>query len=667
MSELRPGIFHIAPGMEPKGDQPTAIARLLEGLTLDQPFQVLLGITGSGKTFTMAKVIEAWGRPALILAHNKTLAAQLFAEFRQLFPHNAVQYFVSYYDYYQPEAYIPSTDTYIEKDSAINEEIDRLRHAATNALLSRPDVIIVASVSCIFGIGSPRFYRDLAVELTVGQKIDRDEVLHRFVDIQYERNEYDFARGTFRVRGDVVEVFPADSDRTALRISWFGDVIERIREFDPFLRQMQQDVPSALIFPSSHYVVPHDDLRHAIAAIREELRFRLNELTENGKLLEAQRLEQRTLADLETLETTGYCKGIENYSRHFDGRAPGEPPATLLDYFPQDFLLFIDESHQTLPQVRGMLHGDLSRKRNLVEYGFRLPCALDNRPLSFDEFLQRVHRVICVSATPGDWELEQTQGVVVEQIVRPTGLLEPSMEVRPVEGQLDDLLVEIRKRRERNQKVLVVTLTKRSAERLTEYYAELGVRVRYLHSDIDTLERSEILRDLRLGEFDVLVGINLLREGLDLPEVSLVAVLDADTEGFLRSDRSLFQISGRAARHSEGHVILYADRITPAMQTVLDETTRRRHIQEAYNREHGITPVSIMKSVVDLNRMIGLEPGGSKKSAPRVSPEEAEVQIAKLTRQMHQVARKLQFEEAARLRDAIRELEKIILGTVNTK
>lgn len=653
----------MAPGMEPKGDQPAAIAGLLEGLESGEPFQVLLGITGSGKTFTMAKVIESWGRPALILAHNKTLAAQLFAEFRQLFPHNAVQYFVSYYDYYQPEAYIPSTDTYIEKDSAINEEIDRLRHAATNALLSRPDVIIVASVSCIFGIGSPRFYRDLAVELSIGQEIDRDEVLRRLVDIQYQRNDYDFARGTFRVRGDVVEVFPADSDRTALRISWFGDAIERIREFDPFLRQVQRDIPSALIFPGSHYVVPEQDLRRAITAIREELRLRLNELTSAGKLLEAQRLEQRTLSDLETLETAGYCKGIENYSRHFDGRVPGEPPATLLDYFPRDFLLFIDESHQTLPQVRGMLHGDLSRKKNLVEYGFRLPCALDNRPLSFEEFLQRVHQVVCVSATPGDWELERTQGVVVEQIVRPTGLLEPSMEVRPVEGQLDDLLVEIRRRRERGEKVLVVTLTKRSAERLTEYYSELGVRVRYLHSDIDTLERVEILRDLRMGEFDVLVGINLLREGLDLPEVSLVAVLDADTEGFLRSDRSLFQISGRAARHRDGHVILYADRITPAMQTVLAETARRRRIQEAYNREHGITPASIVKDVVDLNRMIGLEPGGSRKSGARVSPEDAQERILRLTRKMRDAARKLQFEEAARLRDEIRELEKLLLGT----
>ncbi len=653
----------MAPGMEPRGDQPAAIAGLLEGLQAGEPFQVLLGITGSGKTFTMAKVIEAWGRPTLILAHNKTLAAQLFAEFRQLFPHNAVQYFVSYYDYYQPEAYIPASDTYIEKDSAINEEIDRLRHAATNALLSRPDVIIVASVSCIFGIGSPRFYRDLAVQLAVGQEVDRDEVLRRLVDIQYQRNDYDFTRGTFRVRGDVVEVFPADSDRTALRISWFGDAIERIREFDPFVRQGHRDVASALIFPSSHYVVPEQDLRRAMEAIREELRFRLNELRAAGRLLEAQRLEQRTLSDLETLETAGYCKGIENYSRHFDGRPPGEPPATLLDYFPQDFLLFIDESHQTIPQVRGMLHGDLSRKRNLVEYGFRLPCALDNRPLSFEEFLQRVHRVVCVSATPGEWELNRTQGVVVEQIVRPTGLLEPSMEVRPVEGQLDDLLVEIRRRRERGEKVLVVTLTKRSAERLTEYYAELGVRVRYLHSDIDTLERSEILRDLRLGEFDVLVGINLLREGLDLPEVSLVAVLEADTEGFLRSASSLFQISGRAARHREGHVILYADRITPAMQTVLDETTRRRAIQEAYNREHGITPASVVKDVVDLNRMIGLDAGGRKKAPARVPPEEAEAHILKLTRKMREAARKLQFEEAARLRDEIRRLEGLLLGT----
>jgi len=663
MAAPRPGIFHLAEGLTPRGDQPQAIAGLLDGLAADEAVQVLLGITGSGKTFTMAKVIEHWGRPTLILAHNKTLAAQLFAEFRQLFPQNAVQYFVSYYDYYQPEAYLPATDTYIEKDSAINEEIDRLRHAATNALLSRPDVIIVASVSCIFGIGSPRFYRDLALELAVGQEIDRDEVLRRLVDIQYERNDFDFYRGTFRVRGDVVEVFPSDSDRTAWRISWFGDAIERIREFDPFLNQAVQDVPATLIFPSSHYVVPEQDLRRALSDIREELRLRLAEFNGTGRLLEAQRLELRATSDLEMLETAGYCKGIENYSRHFDGRAPGEPPSTLIDYFPKDFLLFVDESHQTLPQVRAMLKGDLSRKRNLVDFGFRLPCALDNRPLSFDEFQARVNRVVCVSATPGDWELARTQGVVIEQIVRPTGLLEPAMEVRPSEGQLDDLLEQIRLRKEVEEKVLVVTLTKRSAERLTEYYGDLGVRVRYLHSDVETLERIEILRDLRLGEFDVLVGINLLREGLDLPEVSLVAVLDADTEGFLRSDRSLFQISGRAARHLNGRVILYADRVTDAMRTVLDETDRRRRVQEDYNREHGIEPASIVKGIIDINKMIGLDrPSAEPARKVKVDPAKAEAAIVKLTRKMREAARKLQFEEAARLRDEIRALEDQVLG-----
>ncbi len=664
MSTPNPGLFRLAGGLSPRGDQPQAIAGLLDGLAADERFQVLLGITGSGKTFTMAKVIEHWGRPTLILAHNKTLAAQLFAEFRQLFPGNAVQYFVSYYDYYQPEAYLPATDTYIEKDSAINEEIDRLRHAATNALLSRSDVIIVASVSCIFGIGSPRFYRDLALELAVGQELDRDEVLRRLVDIQYERNDFDFYRGTFRVRGDVVEVFPSDSDRTAWRISWFGDGIERIREFDPFLNQVVQDVPTALIFPSSHYVVPEQDLRRALSDIRDELRDRLTEFNAAGKLLEAQRLELRVTSDLEMLETAGYCKGIENYSRHFDGRSPGTPPATLLDYFPKDFLLFVDESHQTLPQVRAMLKGDLSRKRNLVDFGFRLPCALDNRPLSFDEFEARVHRAVCVSATPGDWELARTQGVVIEQIVRPTGLLEPAMEVRPSEGQLDDLLEEIRKRKEVDQKVLVVTLTKRSAERLTEYYGDLGVRVRYLHSDVETLERIEILRDLRLGEFDVLVGINLLREGLDLPEVSLVAVLDADTEGFLRSDRSLFQISGRAARHLDGQVILYADRVTDAMRKVLDETDRRRRVQQDYNREHGIEPASIVKGIVDINRMIGLDrPAAEPTRKAKLDPAKAEAAIVKLTRKMREAARKLQFEEAARLRDELRALEDQLLGS----
>ncbi len=665
MKQPNTDIFHCTPGLVPRGDQPAAIEGLLQGLRAGEPFQVLLGITGSGKTFTMARVIEQWGRPTLILAHNKTLAAQLFSEFRQLFPEHAVHYFVSYYDYYQPEAYMPATDTYIEKDSAINEEIDRLRHAATNALLSRPDVIIVASVSCIFGIGSPRFYQDLAVRLHTGQEIDRDKVLRRLVDIQYERNDYDFFRGTFRVRGDVVEVFPPDSDRTAWRISWFGDEIEEIREFDPFLNRQVRKSGQVILFPVSHYVVPEQDLRRAMADIREELRLRLVEFGQDGRLLEAQRLEMRVSSDLEMMETAGYCKGIENYSRHFDGRPAGSAPATLLDYFPRDFLLIVDESHQTLPQVRSMLRGDLSRKKNLVEYGFRLPCALDNRPLGFDEFLQRICQVVCVSATPGDWELEKTQGHVIEQIVRPTGLLEPAMEVRPSEHQLDDLLEEIRVRNQDGEKVLVVTLTKRSAERLTEYYGDLGVRVRYLHSDIDTLERTEILRDLRLGEFDVLVGINLLREGLDLPEVSLVAVLDADTEGFLRSDRSLFQISGRAARNRNGRVILYADRITPAMQKVLDETHRRREIQEAYNMEHGIEPQTIVKGVVDINELIGLEKPATRTPAAMVDPGKLEVEIRKLTRKMRDAARKLQFEDAARLRDEIRLLENQLLqGTV---
>ncbi|MDA3864718.1 MAG: excinuclease ABC subunit UvrB [Deltaproteobacteria bacterium] len=652
-------IFKLAGDLVPAGDQKNAIKTIVKGIEEGERDQILLGITGSGKTFTMAKVIEATSKPTLILAHNKTLAGQLYSEFKNLFPHNSINYFVSYYDYYQPEAYIPVTDAYIEKDAQINEEIDRLRHAATNALLSRRDVIIIASVSCIYGIGSPEFYQELAIEVKVGDYIDRDEFLRKLVDIQYTRNDYDFFRGNFRVRGDVVEVFPADEDRWAIRIEWFDDEIENIMAVDPFLGEVGRRFQQFSIFPGSHYVVPKRDLSRAIDKIRVELQKRIAWYNRNGRMLEAQRIEFRTSSDLEMLEVTNYCKGIENYSRHLSDRKEGEPPATLLDYFPDDFLLFVDESHQTLPQVKAMYKGDKSRKSNLIEFGFRLPSAFDNRPLKYDEFQERINQAVYVSATPADTEFALTQGVFVEQIIRPTGLLDPEIEVRGVDNQLDNLLEEIKIRTEKNEKILALTLTKRMAEQLTQYYLDLDVKVQYLHSEIDTLERMQILKSLRLGEFDVLVGINLLREGLDLPEVSLVAILDADVQGFLRSETSLFQICGRAARHVEGKVIMYADKITPAMQSVIQETERRKIIQHEYNQKHGITPQTIRKKVDDLFGMIGKKPVQEEYDQDVDLQNEVELEkvLKKLRKQMHKYSRNLEFEKAAAARDRIKELE----------
>jgi excinuclease ABC subunit B len=647
----------------PRGDQPQAIEELCRGLDTDERFQVLLGVTGSGKTFTAAKVIEHYGRPTLVLAPNKTLAAQLFAEFRELFPHNAVRYFVSYYDYYQPEAYLPATDTFIEKDAIVNDEIDRMRHAATHALLSREDVIIVASVSCIYGIGSAESYHGLLIELVRGEEIARDALLRKLVDIQYERNDVDFHRGTFRVRGDVVEIFPAYEDKTAIRVELWGDEIEAIREIDPLRGKVLGDLERYAIFPGSHYVTEKQQRDRAIAAIRAELSERLQHYDENARFLEKQRVEERTMYDLEMLEQMGFCNGIENYSRHLSGRSSGDPPPTLVDYFPDDFLLIIDESHQTVPQLGAMYRGDRSRKETLVDHGFRLPSALDNRPLKFEEMQRFFRHVMFVSATPGDYELEQAQGVVVEQIIRPTGLIDPQVVVRPVDGQVDELLGMIRERTERGERVLVTTLTKRMSEDLTEYYAELGVRVRYLHSDIDTIERVEILRDLRRGEFDVLVGINLLREGLDLPEVSLVAILDADKEGFLRSARSLIQTSGRAARNVNGTVVMFADRITAAIQQALDETERRRVKQLAYNEEHGITPKTVQKAILDLSPTSGNrdyytvsrgKKGGDKDGAAD-APSLLDM-IEDLREEMFAAAENLEFEKAARLRDKLRAL-----------
>src|SRR5271166_5622634 len=599
------GEFRLTTGFEPKGDQPTAIRQLMEALDRGDTHQVLLGITGSGKTFSIANVIQQSGKPTLILAPNKTLAAQLYGEMRELFPENAVEYFVSYYDYYQPEAYIPSTDTFIDKDAIINDQIDRMRHSATVALLSRRDVIIVASVSCIYGIGSAESYHGLVIQLAKGEELRRDTLLRQLVDIQYERNDVDFHRGTFRVRGDVVEVFPTYEHETAIRVEFFGDEIETIKEVDPLRGRVKGTLERTAIYPGSHYVTPQSQLRRAMEGIREELRDRLDFFDKAGRFLEKQRLEQRTLYDLEMMEQMGFCSGIENYSRHLSGRKEGEAPPTLVDYFPPDFLMVMDESHQTVPQVSAMYRGDRARKETLVEYGFRLPSALDNRPLKFDEFEDHVKQAIYVSATPGEYELGKSQGVVVEQLIRPTGLTDPVVEVRPVSGQVDDLLGEIKERVKKNERVLVTTLTKRMAEDLTDFYRELGVRVRYLHSDIDTLERIDILRDLRLGEFDVLVGINLLREGLDLPEVSLVAIFDADKEGFLRSPRSLIQTIGRAARNVNGRVIMYADRVTPAMKHAMDETTRRRAVQRQYNTDHGITPTTIVRAVMNINPASG--------------------------------------------------------------
>jgi excinuclease ABC subunit B len=646
--------------LQPKGDQPEAIAELLQGLKEGAQHQVLLGITGSGKTFTVANVIAATQRPTLIIAPNKTLAAQLYGEMRELFPNNAVEYFVSYYDYYQPEAYIPSSDTYIEKDAIINDKVDRMRHSATRSLLARRDVIIVASVSCIYGIGSSEWYQEMLINLEVGQEYRRDRLLRRLVDIQYQRNDIDFHRGTFRVRGDVVEIFPAHSENLAVRVEFWGDEIERIVEIDPTRGKAVEELQQYGVYPGSHYVTPDEHRRRAIESIRQELLEWLPKLESEGKLLEKQRLEQRTMYDLEMLEQMGFCHGIENYSRHLSGRKEGEPPPTLLDYFPDDFLVVLDESHITVPQLGAMYRGDRSRKETLVEHGFRLPSALDNRPLRFSEWQERVGEVIHVSATPGDWEIEHSGGVVVEQVIRPTGLLDPKIHVRPTKHQVDDLLDEIRQRVARNERVLITTLTKRMAEDLTEYYSELGVRVRYLHSDVDTLERIEILRDLRRGEFDVLVGINLLREGLDLPEVSLVGILDADKEGFLRSPRSLIQTTGRAARNAGGEVLMYADRITEAMRIAIDETERRRARQIEYNEERGITPQTVRKAVIEMDPSTG---SGDyvvipvlKKGEISDDPTQIPARIEELRSEMLLAAEELEFEKAAQLRDEVERL-----------
>ena len=661
--------FKLVSEFKPTGDQPQAIKELTAGLVRGDKAQVLLGITGSGKTFTAANVIEKVDRPTLVIAHNKTLAAQLYGEFKDLFPDNAVHYFVSYYDYYQPEAYIPSSDTYIEKDSLINEEIDRMRHAATCALLSRRDVIIVASVSCIYGIGAKEAYFSMVLPLEVGEELKREVVLRRLVELQYERNETDFHRGTFRVRGDVVEIFPAYEEDTAVRIEWWGDEIESISEVDPLRGKSKRKLELTSIFPASHYVTPSGQMRRAIDGVKAELKVRLEELGGQMKLVEKQRLEQRTMFDLEMLEQMGFCTGIENYSRHLSGRAPGEPPPTLMDYFPEDYLLIVDESHQTVPQVQAMYRGDRSRKETLVEFGFRLPSALDNRPLKFEEWEQRARQVVFVSATPGDYELRRTSGVIVEQILRPTGLLDPEIEVRPVKDQVDDLLGEIRDRVKKGERVLVTTLTKRMAEDLTEYYGDLGVKVRYLHSDVETLARIEIIRDLRRGEFDVLVGINLLREGLDLPEVSLVAILDADKEGFLRAERSLIQTCGRAARNVRGRVFMYADRITAAMKVAIDETERRRAVQAKHNKAHGITPKTVQRAILDLRGSVyeadyhDLSAKAADKAAEYKldRPSELRDMIDKMRKEMHSAADDLDFERAADLRDKIKELESLEL------
>jgi excinuclease ABC subunit B len=662
--------LEIVSEFSPRGDQPRAIDEILGAFGSGERFQTLLGVTGSGKTFTAAKVIEKLGRPTLILAPNKTLAAQLYGEMREIFPNNAVHYFVSYYDYYQPEAYVPASDTFIEKDAIINDAIDRMRHAATHALLSRSDVIIVASVSCIYGIGSAESYHGLLIKLEKGTTVRRDELLRRLVDIQYERNDIDFHRGTFRVRGDVVEIFPAYEETLAIRVELFGDEIEAIKEVDPIRGKVVGELDKYAVYPGSHYVTEQEQMRAAIDSIRAELRDRLEFYDKEGRFLEKQRIEQRTSYDLEMLEQTGFCQGIENYSRHLSGREPGAPPPTLIDYFPKDFLLIIDESHQTIPQVGAMYRGDRARKETLVEYGFRLPSALDNRPLKFEEFEQHYNQVLFVSATPGDYELKQTGGAIVEQIIRPTGLIDPKITVRPVAGQVDDLLAHIRERAAKNERVLVTTLTKRMAEDLTEYYTELGVRVRYLHSDVDTIERIEILRDLRRGEFDVLIGINLLREGLDLPEVSLVAILDADKEGFLRSPRSLIQTIGRAARNVNGEVFMYADRETPAMKQAMDETERRRAKQTAYNEEHGITPQTVVRAILDFSPTSGSRDyyavpkgpakggdGAHGKGAAGAAPEvDLADRIEALRQEMFAAAENLEFEKAARLRDDIRKL-----------
>jgi excinuclease ABC subunit B len=652
--------FQLVTDFELRGDQPRAIQELTEGLVRGDDAQVLLGVTGSGKTFTMAQVIQQVNRPTLVMVHNKTLAAQLYQEFRRFFPHNAVEYFVSYYDYYQPEAYMPATDSYIDKEAIINDEIDRMRLSATRSLFERRDVIIVASVSCIYGLGAPEAYYGMMLPLERGQRLERDRILRKLVEIQYERNDHDFARGTFRVRGDIVEVYPS-YEEAALRIELFGDEIDSLATFDPLTGKVIRRHDRIAVYPKSHFVMPRAKTLQAVESIKTELGERLKELESSGQVLEAQRLHQRTMFDLEMMKEIGYCHGIENYSRHLSGRAPGEPPPTLLDYLPADALTIVDESHQTVPQIRGMYFGDRSRKEVLVAYGFRLPSALDNRPLNFEEWEQRIGQLVFVSATPGPYELKRAGGVVVEQIIRPTGLIDPPLEVRPVRGQVDDLLGEIRDRAVKGERVLVTTLTKRMAEDLTQYYHELGVRVRYLHSDIDTLERVQILRDLRLGAFDVLVGINLLREGLDLPEVSLVAVLDADKEGFLRSGGSLIQTVGRAARNVNGRAILYADKITASMKHAMDETVRRRTVQEAYNTEHGITPQSIIK---DIDSVMSSIYERDYMTVPRAADERAvfrtqvelDRHIAALEADMKAAASNLEFEKAADIRDRLRRL-----------
>jgi excinuclease ABC subunit B len=652
--------FKLVSNFKPTGDQPQAIDKLVEGVKKGYRFQTLLGVTGSGKTFTMANIIQKLNRPTLVIAHNKTLAAQLYSEFKEFFPDNAVEYFVSYYDYYQPEAYIPQTDTYIEKDASINEEIDKLRHSATAALFERRDVIIVASVSCIYGLGDPVDYENLMLSLRPGMIKDRDEIIKKLVDIQYERNDVNFTRGKFRVRGDVIEIFPASFSNKAIRVELFGDEIDRIAEIDVLTGEVLGLRKHVAIFPASHYATSKDKLERAIKSIREELEQRYKELKDAGKIVEAERLRQRTNYDLEMLQEMGYCQGIENYSRHISGRPPGSPPYTLLDYFPKDFLIFIDESHVTIPQIRGMYNGDRSRKEALVEYGFRLPSAFDNRPLTFEEFEKRINQVIFVSATPGPYELEHSEQVV-EQLIRPTGLVDPEVIVKPVKGQVDDLIGEIRKTVDKGFRVLVTTLTKKMAEDLTDYLKDMGIKVKYLHSDIETIERVEIIRDLRLGKFDVLIGINLLREGLDIPEVALVAILDADKEGFLRSETSLIQTIGRAARNAEGRVIMYADTVTNSMKRAIDETNRRRKIQMEYNKKHGITPKTVIKGVRDVieaTHVAEEEQKYRRKKVKTYDPEIIKSTIEQLEKEMKEAAIELQFEKAAKLRDVIFELKK---------
>nr|BFD59920.1 excinuclease ABC subunit UvrB [Bdellovibrio sp. CKG001] len=664
--------FQLVSDFKPSGDQPKAIEQIAENFAAGLKHQTLLGVTGSGKTFTMAHTIANLNQPALVLAPNKTLAAQLYAEFKELFPHNAVEYFVSYYDYYQPEAYIPSTDTYIEKDSAINEQIDRMRHSATRSLFDRRDVIIVSSVSCIYGLGSPEAYEGMMIQIVSNTEMKRDHLLRELIRIQYQRNNVDFSRGTVRVRGDNVEIFPPYEEERAVRVEFFGDFIERLSWIDPLTGQVLEELDQVGIYPGSHHVTSDEGLKHAIKTIQDELRDRLAQLNKEMKLLEAQRLEQRTYYDIEMMEQMGFCQGIENYSRHMTGRGPGEPPPTLLEYFPKDFVTFVDESHVTIPQIGGMYRGDRARKMNLVEHGFRLPSALDNRPLNFQEFERMMDKVVYVSATPGVYELQKSEGVIVEQIIRPTGLIDPVVEVRPVKHQVDDLLKEIRERVKKQERVLITTLTKRSAEDLTEYYENLGIKVKYLHSEIDTMERMEILRDLRLGVFDVLVGINLLREGLDIPEVSLVGITDADKEGFLRSERSLVQTIGRAARNLNGRVILYGDVITESMQKAINETERRRRIQAEYNETHGITPQSVKKKIKDglgelFDGTVSTPLAGANKSAAIMNkfahqPEKIQQEIEKLRARMKELSANLEFEEAAKIRDEIKRLQIVELN-----